>query len=271
MRCPRITVFSLLLALTCPVLQAAKLDPQKISSPTAFDNAADIRAVTDVADGQAGYVHYFLITHPDGTPEDQVGIELEDRRIAWSFPGAGVIVSGFVKEGALDIAGRTFFIEHLHGIRPFRTAGEMQALRNDLARRVAYWVDEETPYCIFRQPGGKLCLNCGDFVARILFPATNALMVGLPEEFTRTLGNMPSTDDLLIYMLGLHNLPDAKSRLERLATLDLPSSLRLDVVEMLQPDQTLQAAAPGVTTAGLAPARKPFSRIATRRTQSRRL
>jgi len=96
-------------------------------------------------------------------------------------------------------------------------------------------------------------------------------MVGLPEEFTRTLGNMPSTDDLLIYMLGLHNLPDAKSRLERLATLDLPSSLRLDVVEMLQPDQTLQAAAPGVTTAGLAPARKPFSRIATRRTQSRRL
>ena len=272
MRCLLITACSLLFALTSTVSQAATPDPQKGSSPTASDSTTNIRTVTDVADGQGGYVHYFLITHPDGTPEDQVGIELEDQRIAWSFPGAGVIVSEFVKDGPLDIAGKTFFIEHLHGIRPFRTAIEMQALRNDLAHRVAYWVDEATPYCIFRQPGEQFCLNCGDFVARILFPATNPLMAGLPEEFTRTLGNMPTTDDLLIYMLGLHNLPDAKSRLERLATLDLPYSLRLDVVEMLQPDHSaLQAAAPGVTTTGLAPARKPVSRIATRRTQSRRL
>lgn len=268
----RITVNSLLFVLTGSLAQAAAPDPQRTADPAASAKASGPHTVTDVADGQAGYVHYFLITHPDGTPEDQVGIELEDRRIAWSFPGAGVIVSGFVKNGVLDIAGRTFFIEHLHGIRPFRTAGEMQSLRNDLALRVAYWVDEETPYCIFRQPGEQLCLNCGDFVARILFPATNTLMAGLPEEFTRTLGNMPTADDLLIYMLGLHTLPDAKSRLSQLAAMDLPESLRFDVIAMLQPDQsTLQAAAPGTATAGLVPARKPVSRIAIRRTQSRRL
>lgn len=267
-----VAINSLLLMLASPVSQAVTLEPQIVTSPASPDSATSIHAVIDVAEGQAGYVHYFLITHPDGTPEDQVGIELEDQRIAWSFPGAGVIVSGFVSNGTLDIAGKTFFIEHLHGIRPFRTAGEMQSLRNDLSRRVAYWVDEETPYCIFRQPGEQLCLNCGDFVARILFPATNSLMVGLPEALTRAVGNMPTTDDLLIYMLGLHQLPDAKSRLRQLATLNLPESLRLDVMEMLQPDSpTLQAAAPGATTPGLVPGRKPISRVATRRTQNRRL
>ena len=98
----------------------------------AADAKLAIHAVTRVADGQAGYVHYFLITHPDGTLEEQLGIELEDQRIAWSFPGAGVIVSEFVYNGLLDIAGERFFIEHLHGIRPFRTAAEMRVLRNEL-------------------------------------------------------------------------------------------------------------------------------------------
>ncbi len=148
----------------------------------------------------------------------------------------------------------------------------MQSLRNDLSRRVAYWVDEETPYCIFRKPGERHCLNCGDFVASILFPANNSLMMGLPEELTRNPGNMVTADDLLIYMLGLHILPDAKSRLQQLAALDLPYSLRRDVTEMLQSDHpTLAAAAGASTTAGPAPARKPVSRIAIRRTQSRRL
>jgi len=267
----QLPIHSILFMLASSILQAAALEPPKVASPDAPDSSTSIHAVTDVAAGQAGYVHYFLITHPDGTPEDQVGVELEDQRIAWSFPGAGVMVSEFVKNGILNIAGKTFFIEHLHGIRPFSSPSEMQALRNDLARRVAYWVDEETPYCIFRQPGERHCLNCGDFVASILFPATNSLMIGQPAEFTRTLGDKPTTDDLLIYMLGLHKLPDAKSRLERLAALDLPYSLRIDVTAMLQPDHPTLATAPGATTADPALTRKPVSRIAIRRTQSRRL
>ncbi len=266
-----IAIHVLVFMLASAVAQAAALEPPRVASPAIPAGAKSIRAVTDVADGQAGYVHYFLITHPDGTPEDQVGIELEDQRVAWSFPGAGVIVSEFVKNGILNIAGKTFFIEHLHGIRPFRTAGEMQTLRNDLSRRVAYWVDEETPYCIFRQPGERICLNCGDFVASILFPAANSLMMGLPEELTRNSGNMATADDLLMYMLGLHTLPDTKSRLQQLATMDLPYSLRQDVTEMLQSDHPTLAAATGAPTAGPAAARKPISQIATRRTQNRRL
>lgn len=249
----RHTAHYLLLALASSIAQAAAPVPQAATSP--------VHAVTGVADGQAGYVHYFLIIHPDGTPEEQVGIELEDRRIAWSFPGAGVIVSDFMRYGMLSVSGSMFKIEHLHGIRPFRDARDMQVLRKDLAQRVAYWIDEETPYCIFRQPGEQLCLNCGDFVARILFPATNALMVGLPEELTRAVGSTPSTDDLLIYMLGLHTLPDARSRLNQLGKLNLPDSLRLDVVSMLQQGDTTNAS----------PGKKPSSRLARNRPQNRRL
>jgi hypothetical protein len=262
MRClPRpLAVFSVLFVLLSTFAQAATLAPP-ISPLVAPDNNNAPLAVTNVARGQAGYVHYFLIIHPDGTPEDQVGIELEDQRIAWSFPGGGVIVSDFMRYGMLSVAGKMFKIEHLHGIRPFRNPGDMQALRNDLARRVAYWVDEQTPYCIFRQPGEQFCLNCGDFVARILFPATNALMVGLPEELTRAVGSTPTTDDLLIYMLGLHTLPDAKTRLARLAALDLPETLRLDALAILQSDDA----------SGSTPGKKPSSRLARNRPQNRRL
>jgi hypothetical protein len=178
-------------------------------------------------------------------------------------------VSDFIKHGTLDVAGKTFVIEHLHGLRPFRTPGEMQTLRDDLARRVAYWVDEQTPYCVFRQPGGPFCLNCGDFVARILFPATNAAMVALPATLTRAAGDAPTSDDLLLYILGLHRFPDTKTRLDQLAKMDLPDSLRMDVVAVLQPESPALATAPGATPANPAPA-KP-SRLATRRPQVRRL
>jgi hypothetical protein len=266
-RFPRLPALGSLLFLLASTVSQATL-PVAPGTPSASRShgTTAVRAVTGIAAGQAGYVHYFLITHPDGTPEDHVGIELEDQRIAWSFPGAGVIVSGFVKNGPLEVAGQTFLIEHLHGIRPFRTENEMRLLRNELPARVAYWIDEETPYCIFPQPGEQMCLSCGDFVVRILFPATNPLMVGLPREFTRALNRVPTTDDLLIYMLGLHHLPDAKSRLKQLAKLDLPDSLRMDVTAMLQEGHPVPATTP--RTAGI---KKPASRLATRRTQNRRL
>ena len=232
----------------------------------------DIHAVTKVADGQAGYVHYFLITHPDGTLEEQVGIEMEDQRIAWSFPGAGVIVSEFVNNGLLVIDGKKFFIEHLHGIRPFATGVEMQSLKNDLGPRVAFWIDNETAYCVIRQPGEAYCLNCGDFVARILFPGLNPQITELPEAFTSNLGNMPTADDLLIYMLGLHELPDAQARLRQLSRLKLPESLRLDVAAILQPENAaVVAATPAATASSGTPEKKSRSRLATRKSQNKPL
>ena len=204
--------------------------------------------------------------------EEQVGIEMEDQRIAWSFPGTGVTVSEFIKDGELRVGGATYRIEHLYGLRPLRAERDMQVLRSDLARRVAFWVDDETPYCVFRQPGMPFCLNCGDFVARILFPGLNPQVTALPEAFTRTLGNMPTTDDLLIYMLGLHELPDAESRLRQLSRLNLPESLRLDVAAMLQPDNaTVVAATPAATAASGTPEKKSRSRLAVRKSQNKPL
>src|SRR2546421_12830544 len=52
-----------------------------------------IVTVSSTAPDQAGYIHYFVITGPDGEPESQIGIELPGDRIAWSFPELGVVIS----------------------------------------------------------------------------------------------------------------------------------------------------------------------------------
>lgn len=254
---PLLLLFALLLQLAGPA-KAATSGPPKTALPA-------IHAVTTVAPGQAGYVHYFRITHPDNTLEDQVGIELADQRIAWSFPGAGVIVSDFIKYGDLRINETSYRIEHLHGLRPLKNEHDMRILRNDLARRVAFWVEDETPYCVFRQPGMPFCLNCGDFVARILFPSDNPFLVAFPDDLLKMPGNLTSPDDLLLYMLGLHNLPDTPTRIARLAAMDLPEALRRDALEILTPDGNLMIAATP------SPEKKPLPRLATRKPQNRRL
>lgn len=148
----------------------------------------------------------------------------------------------------------------------------MQTLQRELGPRVAYWIDNETAYCVMHQPGEAFCLNCGDFVLRILFPGNNPQMAGLPESFTNMPGDMQTTDDLLIYMLGLHELPDVQARLQRLTALKLPDSLRLDIAAMLQPENaTLAAATPKATAATGTPEKKSRSRLANRKSQNKRL
>lgn len=231
------------------------------------DSAALSRTLASVGPIRAGYVHYFRLTHPDGTLEDQVGIELEDRRIAWSFPGAGVIVSDFILKGSLTVDGNTIRIEHRYGVRPFRNARDMQALRTALPQRVAFWVDQETPYCTIREPGQQFCLNCGDFVLHVLFPSASPGTVSLPAELTRR--STASPDDLLLYMIGLYGFPDAQTRLDRLARLDLPGSLRSDLQDMLRQD--LAPAAAGTAVARSPAPKKPLSRVVTRSTQRKAL
>ena len=238
--------------------------PAKPPASSVERNNTALPAATAPANGQAGYVHYFVITHPDGTLEDHVGIEMEDKRIAWSFPGTGVSVIEFAKLGIIESEGQLYKVEHLHSIRPFHSARDIQALRNDLVRRVAIWVDDETPYCTIRQPNERFCLSCGDFIVRILFPSHNYLSANLPRDFIRTVGQTPTTDDLLLYMLGLHQLPDAKSRLDKLASMRLPDSLSRDVRDLLQTQLAAESAErPAVRDKG--------PRIATRKSQRKRL
>lgn len=260
--------------------------------PPATAVLAPVKAVTSAGPGQAGYVHYFLITHPNGELEYQVGIELEDQRIAWSFPEIGVTVSPFVKTGTIDAGGKPFKVEHLHGIRPFAQDAEMRALQKALTPRVALWVDAQTPYCLLRAPGQPFCLSCGDFVVRILWPGSHPLIPALPQDFVRSTGAAYTTDDLLIYLVGLHNLPDRASMLAQLDKLDIPKVMREDLLTMLAPVEpdtapTAVAAAPppvaapaslpkaaARTTPSAQPATPkpaPAGRIATRRVQAKRI
>lgn len=257
---------ALLMALCSFSLEAAiTIQSKPGRSASRSESIQPVRSATAPGAGQAGYVHYFIITHPDGTVEDHVGIEMEDQRIAWSFPGSGVSVSDFIKNGTLESGGKTYRIEHQHAVRPFRTEREMRALHADLGRRIAIWVDDETPYCVMRRPDERFCLSCGDFVVRVLYPSTNPLSAGLPRDFVRITGQTPTTDDLLLYMLGLQGLQDARTRLDRLATLDLPDSLRKDVRDMLQAQLAEE------TTAKSSPPARRGPRIATRKIQSKRL
>lgn len=263
---------------------AAASAPTTANSKPAIASGAPsttpVKAVTTVGLGQAGYVHYFLITHPDGDLEYQVGVELHDQRIAWSFPEAGVIVSTFIKAGVLTVNGKTFKVEHLHGIRPFVRDTDMHVLQKELPRRVANWIDDETPYCLLRQPGQPFCLSCGDFVVRILYPGTHPLIPALPRDFLRTTGSAYTTDDLLLYFVGLHGLPDKRAMLNKLATLQIPAVMREDITAMLENVETAPPAtvaekpAPATNASAKAqPAIKPAGtgRLATRRTQGKKI
>lgn len=95
---------------------------------------------TGTGAGQAGYVHYFLIGSPDDALEIQVGIELPDQRIAWSFPDPGAVASPFIESGVTPAGGKDYELFHLYGIRPFPDDGAMAALRRELADRLQPWL-----------------------------------------------------------------------------------------------------------------------------------
>ena len=193
-----------------------------------------VATAVSTAPGQAGYVHYFLITHPDESLEYHVGIELSDQRIAWSFPGVGVSVVPFIASGPLEVNGAAYSIEHLYAIRPFPDDARMKTLQDEIGQRVAQWIDDEIPYCSYRTRGGPFCVSCGDFVVRLLFPGRTFATPNLPRDFFRApAGTGPSTDDLLLFLLGLNELTSKEARIQRVAALSLPPPLREDISELL--------------------------------------
>jgi hypothetical protein len=183
--------------------------------------------------GQTGYVHFFQIKRPDGEFEIQVGIELPDQRIAWSFPGLGVTISPFLEEGVLAADGKTYDVWHLYGIRPFPDNADMITLQRELTARIDPWIKAATPYCGIDDLGGK-CMSCLGFVLRALYPARDAADSGLPPDFWRasSLGRY-STNDLLLYLTGMLDLPSREARLRRIAQLGLPDEMRTDLEELV--------------------------------------
>ncbi len=192
-----------------------------------------LHTASGVAPGQAGYVHYFLLRMPDDTLEVQVGIELADQRIAWSFPSLGVAISPFIDGEAMQAGGQSYEVWHLYGIRPFPDDAAMARLQKALPGRIAPWVQAQLPYCLDDGPGGK-CMSCLGFVLRALFPGRGSDSPGMPRDFWYTgTASKYTPNDLLLYLTGMLDLPDRIARLQRLAKLDLPADLRLDLEELV--------------------------------------
>lgn len=194
--------------------------------------SAPLHSVTGVAPGQAGYVHYFLLRMPDDSVEVQVGIELEDQRIAWSFPELGVVVSPFISGETLEVGNNSYDVWHLYGIRPFPDNAAMARLRRTLPARVDSWVKAGIPYCLDDSPQGK-CMSCIGLVLRALFPG-NRGYPEMPRDFWRSsAGNRYTPDDLLLYLTGMLELPDRNTRMQRLSRQALPADLRNDLEKLI--------------------------------------
>lgn len=197
--------------------------------------AAVIAAAVVTAPGlnQAGYVHYWLITAPDGEQEMQVGIELPDQRIAWSFPGLGVHLSPFITEGEVDANGKVFRAKHLYGLRPFANDSTMRSLRSNLMRRVTPLVRNRVPYCELNGVTAGLCMSCMGFVSQVLFPGKTPEYANFPRNFPRVDGEYyHTTEDLLLYLTGLNALTSDAARKRRLDTIGGPPVLQEELVRL---------------------------------------
>lgn len=207
---------------------------------------------------QAGYVHYWLITAPDGEQEMQVGIELPDQRIAWSFPGLGVHVTPFIAEGEVDANGKVFQVQHLYGLRPFSNDTSMRSLRSSLMRRVTPLVRQQVPYCELNGETPGLCMSCMGFVSQVLFPGRTAEYANFPRNFTRIDGeHYHTTEDLLLYLTGLNNLSTDAARKRRMKAIGGPPELQEELArlttKLAEPPVAVAAAKPPVKRRATAP------------------
>lgn len=249
------SVFAVLLAAACSMAhanaplsgQAARAEEQYARLLNAWPGSRSITlankapatprsskplSVAGVAPGQAGYVHYFLLRMPDESLEIQVGIELPDQRIAWSFPNVGVVISPFLDGETMQAGDKSYEVWHLYGIRPHSDSAAMARLHRELPARVDRWIKTGISYCLDDAPGAN-CMSCVGLVLRALFPG-RADYPALPRNFWRTAQSSRYTpNDLLLYLTGMLDLPDRNARLQRISRLDLPPDLRMDLEELV--------------------------------------
>jgi hypothetical protein len=200
-----------------------------------------------------GYVHFFVITGPDGERETEVGIELPGDRIAWSFPGLGVVVSPFIKTGVLTAGAKSYDVAHQYGIRPFPDDRSMRVLQQALAQRIAAFVRDKTPYCEENRASDE-CVTCLGFVLRVLFPGPAFASRALPPDFRSARTDLYTTEDLLLYLAGVPVEAPPAARLKRIESLALPANMRADLQRITRADDAARPAAATETAA--APSRK---------------
>jgi hypothetical protein len=219
---------------------------------------APLTAVASPGPGQAGYVHYFVIQGPDDEPEIQIGIELADRRIAWSFPGLGVVISPFLEEGVVAAGDGEFHVWHLYGIRPFPGEADMAKLRRELPARIRPWLAGRTPHCE-NESADAVCMSCLGFVLRALFPGRGRAPA-LPRDWPAGAAGKYTTRDLLLYLTGMVQLPTREARLQRIAGAALPAELRDELEHLVYFMSAVDTASPADT---VRPSRHPGSQPKT--------
>jgi hypothetical protein len=203
---------------------APRAAPSRMSAP--------VVSVNGTAPGQAGYVHYFVITGPDGEAETQIGLELPGDRVAWSFPNMGVTISPFIASGHVIANGEPYEVEYLYGIRPFPDEASMSLLRRNLETRVSWWVGQKAPYCDEENPSHELCVSCLGFVLRVLYPAETPSSHALPSDFLGARKDVYTTEDFLMYLAGVRVNASRQSRLKRIKALKVPPHLRQELVRI---------------------------------------
>lgn len=217
------------------VLASGARDYRRATPATSAAARAQVPHVTKagVPAGQAGYIHYFVITGPDGEPESQVGIELADGGIAWSFPDVGVFVSPFVGIGTLLANGKQYGIEHLYGLRPFSDPRAMRAFQRDLPARLAPWLEAKVPYCAEELPLERYCVSCLGFTLRVLYPGrTHAALPAVPSDLKTVQKHVYTTEDLLLYLAGIALDAPREQRIKRIQALAVPENLREQLVRI---------------------------------------
>ncbi len=246
-----------------PAAKPAPGKPRTAATATGARAGKPVVTASSAGAGQAGYVHYFIVQMPDESLEIQVGIELPDQRIAWSFPGLGAVISPFIESGTVQAGGRDYEVWHLYGIRPFPDDAAMAVLGRELTGRIQPWIRAGTPYCENDGPGSN-CMSCLGFVLRALFPGRGSDYPGLPRDFWRAgTASKYTTRDLLLYLTGMLDLPTREARLQRLARLQLPEALREDVEALVYSMGVSEsAAAAGAAAPGASP-KRPVARPAT--------
>lgn len=241
--CRNFVALCCMVALQTPAWAAWELrdSSDALRSAEAKSSATPVTATT-AAPGQAGYVHYFLIRKPDGAAEMQVGVELADQSIAWAFPGMGVSVSPFIEAGAVAGSDGLYEVTHLFGIRPFPDDEAMTRLAAALPVRVMPWIDDSVPHCDLDPPHREACVSCLGFVLRMLFPGPFPGYPSLPADFKQArAGERYTTEDLLIYLAGLHRLATRESRTVRIHALDIPENMRDELLRVVSSDDVRTA------------------------------
>jgi hypothetical protein len=206
-----------------------------------------IVTVSTTGDGQAGYIHYFVITGPDGEHESQVGIELADDRIAWSFPELGVVVSPFIASGSITAGGKVYDVQHLYGIRPFPDELTLRRLQHELKALVSPWIDQKIHYCDEERPPNQVCVSCLGFVLRVLYPSPSSALAAvpvLPPDFKSARRNLYTTEDLLLYLAGVPLDAPREARLVRIEALAIPQPLREQLIRISNATESLPRVAP---------------------------